>query len=277
MTEKAQKFVDMHAGPGAFVIPNPYDAGTAKLLARKGFRALATSSAAAAFALGRQDGAWQVSRAEMLDHARQIVEATDLPVSADLEAGFGDLPEVVGETIAEAIAIGCAGGSIEDSTGVEDRPLYDLDIATERIRAARDAIDDVGRPFVLTARSETFLVGHPEPLEEGIRRIRAYAAAGADCVYIPGLSRPDDISQVVEATGVPVNVLAGFGKAPLTVAELADLGVRRISLGSHLVRAALGAFLAAADEIAADGSFAFCRDAEPFATFDAAFAPPEAG
>ena len=275
MSDKAQTFVDMHAGPGTFVIPNPYDAGTAKLLAQKGFKALATSSAAAAFALGRQDAAWAVSRTEMLDHVRSIVAATDLPVSADLESGFGDLPEDVAETIAETIATGCAGGSIEDATGVADRPLYDLDIATERIRAARDAIDDIGKPFVLTARSETFLVRHPDALDEGIRRIRSYAAAGADCVYIPGLSRAADIKRVVEATGAPVNVLAGFGSNPLTVADLADLGVRRVSLGSQLVRAALGAFLSAADEIAGTGSFGFCRTTEPFATFDAAFAPDD--
>lgn len=272
VTDRVQAFADMHAGPGIFVIPNPWDAGTARLLRDMGFKALATSSAAAAFALGRRDAAWEVSRREMLDHVKAIVEATDLPVSADLESGFGDLPEEVAETVAEAIAIGCAGGSIEDATGVPDRPLYDLDLATARIRAARAAIDDIGVPFVLTARAETFLVGHSDPLEEGIRRIQAYAAAGADCVYIPGLARAKDIERVVGSVGVPVNVLAGFGREPLSVRELGELGVSRISLGSRLVVRALTAFLAASREIAEHGTFSFVADSEPFATFDKAFA-----
>ena len=267
----------MHVGPGAFVMPNPYDAGSAKLLSQMGFQALATSSAAAAFGLGRQDAAWAVSREDMLDHAAAIVQATKLPVNADLESGYGDLPEEVIDTIVQAIAIGCAGGSIEDATGVPDRPLYDLDLAAARIRAARDAIDDVGLPFVLTARSEAILVGHPQAIDEGIRRLKAYAAAGADCVFMPGLSRAENIEKVVASVGAPVNVLAGIGENPLSVAELKALGVRRISLGSSLVRRAMTAFMEASREVLEEGTFSFTAQNRPFAEFDAAFAPKEGG
>jgi len=275
--DKFETFVDMHAGPGGFVIPNPYDAGSAKLLAQMGFKALATSSAAAAFGLGRRDAAWAVSRDEMLAHVRTIVEATDLPVSADLESGFGDLPEDVAETISLAIAVGCAGGSIEDATGVAERPLYEMDLATARIRAARDAIDDIGKPFVLTARSEAMLVGAPDAIAEGTRRLRAYAAAGADCVYMPGLAQAQDIEAVVKSVGVPVNVLAGIGNPSLSVRQLQEVGVRRISVGSHLVRRAMTAFLAAAREIFDEGSFSFTQDCLAFDVFDAAFSAQKDG
>lgn len=273
MTDKLTAFLDLHVGPDAFILPNPYDAGSAKLLAQMGYMALATSSAAAAFGLGRQDAAWAVSRQEMLEHTKAIVEATDLPVSADLESGYGDLPEDVMDTISEAIAIGCAGGSIEDATGVAGRPLYDLDLATARIRAARDAIDDIGVPFVLTARSETVLVDRPDAIDEGIRRLQSYAAAGADCVFMPGLSRAEDIERVVQSVGAPVNVMAGFGQPPLTVSQMQDLGVRRISLGSNLVRSALTAFMDASSEVLEQGTFSFAARNRPFAEFDAAFAP----
>jgi len=277
VTDKRTLFSEMHVGPEAFVMPNPYDAGSARLLQQMGFRALATSSAAAAFGLGRQDACWAVSRQEMLDHTRKIVEATDLPVNADLESGYGDLPEEVIETISQAIAIGCAGGSIEDATGVPDRPLYDIDLATARIRAARDAIDDIGVPFVLTARCEAILVGVPDAVEEGTRRLRAFAAAGADCVFMPGLKRAEDIERVVQSVGAPVNVLAGLGEAPLTVGELRDLGVRRISVGSGLVRRAMSAFMEASREILDAGTFCFLSETRPFADINAAFAPDREG
>lgn len=277
MIDKLSQFSEMHVGPDPFVMPNPYDAGSARLLQQMGFRALATSSAAAAFGLGRQDACWAVSRQDMLDHTRQIVEATDLPVNADLESGYGDLPEEVIETISQAIAIGCAGGSIEDATGVPDRPLYDIDLATARIRAARDAIDDIGVPFVLTARSEAILVGCPDAVEEGIRRLRAFAAAGADCVFMPGLKRADDIEKVVRSVGAPVNVLAGLGEAPLTVGELKSLGVRRISFGSGLVRRAMSAFMDASREVLETGTFSFLSETRPFAEFNAVFAPDRKG
>lgn len=272
MSEAVRRFAEMHRSPGCFVVPNPWDAGTARLLTQLGFRALATSSAAAAFALGRRDGVWAVERGEMLAHVAGIVAATPLPVSADLESGFGDLPEDVAETVAEAVAVGSAGGSIEDATGVADRPLYDLDLATARIRAARAAIDDLGSEFVLTARSETFLVGHDDPLAEGIRRVKAYAAAGADCVYVPGVATAAEIERLVGEAGAPVNVLAGIGAAPPSVERLAGLGVRRISLGSHLVRRALTAFVAAAREVAESGTFGFVGDSLGFDHFDRAFA-----
>jgi len=277
VTDKRTLFSEMHVGPEAFVMPNPYDSGSARLQQQMGFRALATSSAAAAFGLGRQDASWAVSRREMLEHTRMIVEATDLPVNADLESGYGDLPEEVIETISQAIAIGCAGGSIEDATGVPDRPLYDVDLATARIRAARDAIDDIGVPFVLTARSEAILVGAPDAVEEGIRRLRAFAAAGADCVFMPGLKRAEDIEKVVQSVGAPVNVLAGLGEAPLTVGELKDLGVRRISFGSGLVRRAMSAFMEASREILDTGTFSFLSETRPFKEFNAAFAPDREG
>ncbi len=253
--EKAAAFRELHAREGAFVMPNPFDVGTARLLASMGFPALATSSAALGFSLGKPDAAAAMTRQEGIAHLRAIVEATDLPVNGDLENGYGDAPEEVVLTVREAIAAGAAGCSIEDSTGRPDRPLYGVEEAAARIAAAKAAAGD--NPFVLTARAECFLVGAADPLEESIRRLQAYEAAGADVLYAPGLATPEQVRAVVSAVGKPVNVLAGFGTPALSAAELGALGVKRVSLGSWPHRAAMGAFLLAAREMRDLGTFTF--------------------
>lgn len=262
--DKAKRFRKLHERDGIFVMPNPWDAGTARILAAHDFEALATTSAGLAFSLGRPDSEWLVSRDEAIAHVKSIVEATDLPVSADLESGFGDTPEDVAETIRQAMDVGLAGASIEDASNNPDEPLYNTTLATERIQAAREAIDAAQSPFVLTARAECFLVGYHDPLENSIRRIRAYEKAGADVVYVPGLVKSIDIHAVTHAVQVPVNVLAGIGAKPLTVEKLENLGVKRISLGSVLSRAAMGAFLRAAQQIQDHGTFDFANDAVAF-------------
>jgi 2-methylisocitrate lyase-like PEP mutase family enzyme len=268
--EKAERFQGLHAGPGAFVIPNPWDAGTARILTGLGFQALTTTSAGLAYALGRRDGAGAVTRDETLANAKAIVDATDLPVAADLENGFGHTPEAVAETIRLAGEVaGLVGGSIEDATGEDatadlKRPIYDFQRAVERIAAAAEAARALPFPFVLVARAENFLHGRPD-LDDTIRRLQAFEAAGADALYAPGLATAEDIRTVCQAVSKPVNVLIGAKIAALSVAELAALGVRRISLGSALSRAALGAFFRAAQEIRERGTFLFVPDAIPYA------------
>lgn len=265
--EKGERFRALHAGPGAFVIPNPWDAGTARILTRLGFPALTTTSGGLAFTLGKRDGTGAVTREETLANAKAIVDATDLPVAADLEHGFGDAPEAVAETIRLAGEIaGVVGGSIEDSTGDPQRPLYELPHAVERIAAAAEAARALPFPFVLVGRAENYLHGRPD-LDDTIRRLQAFEAAGADALFAPGLTRPADIRTVCAAVKKPVNVIMGLSGVtnPLSVADLAALGVRRISLGSALSRAALGAFLRAAREIKEHGTFTFAREALPYA------------
>lgn len=262
--EKAAKFRALHEGPGAFVIPNPWDAGTARILAALGFEALATTSAGLAFALGRRDGAALLTRDETLANARAIVEATDLPVSADLENGFGDAPEDAAETIRFAAeTAGLVGGSIEDTTGDRERPIYDFTLAVERVAAAAETARSLPFPFMLTARAENFLFGHRD-LDETIRRLQAYEAAGADVLYAPGLPTLDAIRTVCAAVSKPVNIVAGLVGPRFTVADLAEAGVRRISLGSSMNRAALGAFIRAAREVREHGTFNFAADAAKF-------------
>ncbi len=257
----------MHARSGAFVIPNPFDAGTARILAGLGFEALATTSAGCAFGLGRRDGA--ITRDEALAHAKEIVEATPLPVSADLENGYADAPEAVAPTIALAAEAGLVGCSIEDASGDPARPIYEFALAVERVAAAVAGARALPFPFTLTARAENFLHGRPD-LDDTIRRLQAFEAAGADVLYAPGLRELKSIRTVCTALGKPVNVLAGLGSAPLSVEQLAAAGVRRISLGSALSRAALGAFLDAAREIKKQGTFTFTsrsasiKDLDPF-------------
>src|SRR5271169_3398988 len=239
--EKAARFRALHEMPGHFVIANAWDAGSARILAGLGFPALATSSGASAGVLGRRDG--MVSRQEALDHARAIVEATDLPVSADLEKGFADTPEGAAETIGLAAAAGLVGGSIEDFSGDPRQPLYDVNHAAARVAAAAAAARALPFPFTLTARAENFLHGIPN-LDDTIRRLNTFASAGADVLYAPGLGTLDEIKAVCAALAPkPVNVLVGANG--LTAADLADAGVRRISVGSGLSRVALGAFLSA--------------------------------
>ena len=252
---------------GCFVIPNPWDVGSARTLVRLGFRALATTSSGFAWTLGRSDNA--VTLDEALDHLRAIAGSVDVPVNADFEGGFAIEPEGVAANVTRAVATGIAGVSIEDSSGDAAAPLFDPGLAVERIRAARAAIDASGTGVVLTGRSEGFIVGRPD-LPETIRRLVAYAEAGADCLYAPGLRTASDISDVVRAVAPrPVNVLVGGDFT--TVAELAALGVRRISVGGALARAAWGGFLRAATEIAEHGTFAGLTDAVPFAELDGSF------
>lgn len=269
--QKAHAFQRLHAGPGIFVIPNPWDAGSARLLGHLGFAALATTSAGLAFSLARPDGA--AGRAETLANARAIVAASDLPVSADLENGFGDAPETVAETIRLAAEAGLVGGSIEDATGRSAEPIYGFEAAVARVAAAAAAARSLDFPFTLTARAEGYLHGRPD-LDETIRRLRAFADAGADVVYAPGLTKPDDIAALVRAVDRPVNVLAGVAGSGLSVADLAALGVRRVSVGAALARAALGAFLRAATEIREHGTFGFATEAASFGELNGIFAQP---
>ena len=250
----------LHAS-GCFVIPNPWDIGSARYLQTLGFKALATTSSGCAWSLGRPDNA--VGLDDMLAHLRALADATDVPVSADFEGGFADEPEAVGENVRRALATGIAGLSIEDSTGRAEAPLYDIEVARARIEAARAAIDAIDSTAVLTARAECFLVGRPD-LDEVVRRLTAYAEAGADCLYAPGLRDRDAIRTVVQAVAPKaVNVLVA--SAGMTVAELAAVGARRISVGGALARTAWGAFMRAATGIAKQGSFAGFADAVPFA------------
>ena len=262
-TEKAKRFRALHEGPGAFILPNPWDAGSARILAALGFEALATTSAGFAFSLGRKDG--QVTREEALAHCRAISEASDLPVNADLENCFGDDPKTVAETIRLAAATGIAGGSVEDASGDEARPIYPHSLAVERVAAAVEAARGVGFPFVLTARAENFLHGRLD-LDDTIRRLKAYAAAGADVLYAPGLASLDAIREVCAAVAPkPVNVLAGMKGANFPLVELAAAGARRLSVGGALARTALGAMIRAAQEMKEKGTFTFVDQAAPSA------------
>jgi 2-methylisocitrate lyase-like PEP mutase family enzyme len=250
---------------GCFVLPNPWDAGSAIYLEHLGFKALATTSAGFAFSKGMADGPAFVSRCMMLEHFREIASATSLPVNADFQNGYGDEPEAVAVNVKQCIKTGIAGLSIEDSTGKTDQPLYDFDLAVERIKSARAAIDDSKASPVLTARCEAWLVGAPNPLRTSLDRLVAFADAGADCLYAPGVGKPDEIASIVKAVSPkPVNVLVSTNNCNLTVSQLADLGVRRISVGGALARAAWAGFIRAAKEIQAEGSFNSFGSATPF-------------
>ena len=256
--EKGRRFRALHERKGAFIIPNPYDVGTAHLLAQLGFEALATTSAGYAFTLGHRDGA--LTREQTLAGAQAIATATDLPVSADLEHGFGDAPDVAAEAIRMAAAAGVVGGSIEDSTGRSDSPIYELELAAERVRAAVAAARALPFPFTLTARAENYLHGRTD-VHDTIKRLQAYQDAGADVLYAPGLTTKEDIAAVVGSVDRPVNVLMGLAGVELSLAELSAIGVKRVSVGSGLCRAALGGFLRAAREMRDSGTFAFAADA----------------
>ena len=252
--EKAAQFRALHQGPGAFLIANAWDAGSARILAGLGFRALATSSGAQAGTLGRIDG--RVTRDEALVHCRAIVAATDLPVSADLEKGFGDAPAAVAETIRLAAEVGLVGCSIEDATGDRDRPLYDIGLATERVAAAVEAARALPFAFTLTGRAEGFLRGNPN-LDELIRRLQAFEQAGADVLMAPGLPDLASVSAVCGALSKPFNFMAGIKGKSFTVAELEAAGVRRISLATSLYRAAMTGLLEAAREVKEKGTFGY--------------------
>lgn len=256
--EKGSAFRALHERGGAFIIPNPWDVGTARLLAQLGFEALATTSAGYAFSVGQRDNT--IDRGEMITHVGRIVSVTRLPVSADLENGYGDDPETVAETIRLAAATGIVGGSIEDATNRPGDPIYEHQLAVERVAAAVEAARSLRFPFMLTARSENYLVGRPD-LADTIKRLQAYQEAGADVLYAPGLTRKDDIDAVVRSVDRPVNVVMGLQGAQMSLAELSEIGVKRVSLGSALSRAALGAFLRAAWEMREHGTFTFANEA----------------
>ena len=267
VADRAAAFRALHQRPGAFVIPNPWDVGSARLLAHLGFEALATSSAGYAFSIGQTDGT--VGRERMLDHVGAIVAATALPVSADLENGFGDTPAACAETIRLAAATGLAGGSIEDFSGGAAAAIYPLELAAERVRAAAEAVRALPRPFTLTARAENFLHGRRD-LADTIRRLQAYQEAGADVLYAPALTSREEIASVVGAVDRPVNVLA-LASMPFTLADYTAMGVRRVSIGSALARAAFGAALRAGREMREQGSFGFTATVASMAEISAFF------
>jgi 2-methylisocitrate lyase-like PEP mutase family enzyme len=258
--EKTRAFRALHERIGTFVIPNPWDAGSARILTALGFEALATTSAGFAYAIGRRDSAAALSRDALLGNARAIVEATHLPVSADLEDGFGAAPKTCAETIALAAGIGLVGGSIEDATGDPAAPIFPFDQAVERVAAAAEAARR--HDFVLTARAENFLNGRPD-LEDTIRRLQAFEAAGADVLYAPGLTDLDAIRTVCAAVTKPVNVVMGLAGKAFSVSDLQAAGVKRISVGGSFARAALGALVRAALEVKDRGTFGYAADAMP--------------
>lgn len=258
--EKHRLFRSLHEQEGAFVIPNPWNAGTARILTALGFEALATTSAGLAFSAGCRDSSGDLTRDDTLANAREIVVSTHLPVSADLENGFGGAPETCAETIRLAAGVGLVGGSIEDATGDADNPIYEFNHAVERIAAACEAARAL--PFVLTARAENFLHGRPD-LVDTIRRLQAFENAGADVLYAPGLPDLEAIRRVCEAVAKPVNVVMGLKPSMYSVEELQAAGVKRISVGGSFARAALGALVRAAREVREQGTFTYADDAIP--------------
>jgi 2-methylisocitrate lyase-like PEP mutase family enzyme len=266
--DKAAAFKSLHERPGIFVVPNPWDAGSAKMLASLGFEALATTSGGLAFSLGKPDSLAKVTREETLANVASIVDATALPVSADLENGFSDSPEAAAETILLAAKTGLCGGSIEDATGNPEDPIYPFDLAVRRVQAAVKAARGLSIPFVLTARAENLLKGRLD-MDDTIRRLVAFAEAGADVLFAPGVKTPEEISAVVRAVSPrPVNVIMGLAGSGLSLKDLEALGVKRVSLGSSLARAAYGSFLHAAEEVKQKGTFTFANDAVPYGTFN---------
>lgn len=256
--EKSQEFVELHKPGNCFVIPNPWDRGSAKLLSHFGFKALASTGAGFSFSQGRSD--LSINAKEMLKHLSELVSATNLPVSADLQNGFGDSPEKVAITIAEASETGIVGGSIEDASGNSEKPIYDLEYAVERIKGGAEAAKALGFKFMLTARAENYLYGRPD-IKDTVRRLQAYQEAGADVLFAPGIQSKDDIRSIVSSIDRPLNVIMGFQGIQLTVSELQELGVTRISLGGSLARAAYGELERAVKEVLSEGSFDYARHA----------------
>ena len=268
---RAMAFTDLHKRSGIFVIPNPWDAGSAKMLAGLGFEALATTSAGLAYSLARPDGHGLISRDETLKNAQDIIAATSIPVAADLENGFGDEPEICAETIVLAAKAGLAGGSIEDATGRPEDPVYAFELAVARVKAAVTAARSLAIPFTLTARAENLLYGRND-MADTIRRLQAYAEAGADVLFAPGLKTRQEIETVVkEVSPKPLNVVMGLSAGSFTLQQLEDWGVKRVSLGSSLARAAYGAFFSAAKEIRQQGSFGFAKEAISYAALNEMF------
>lgn len=269
--QKAERFQALHQGP-LFVIPNPWDAGSARLLAGFGFQALATTSAGLAFALGRRDGEGSVSRDEALRNAADIVAATDLPVSADLENGYGDTPDAAAETTRLAAEVGLVGSSIEDATGNASDPIYDFNLSVERVAAAAEAAHARSFPYTFAARAENFLHGRND-LDDTIRRLQAYEKAGADVLFAPGLPNLDAIRTVCASVSKPVNVVLGARNTPYSLADLAGAGVRRVSTGSSFARAALTGLRDASLELLGPGTATYLDDAITFAEVTALMSP----
>jgi 2-methylisocitrate lyase-like PEP mutase family enzyme len=264
--EKSARFVQLHAQPKCFLIPNPWDTGSARLLEDLGFEALATTSAGFAFSRGKPD--MGVTREEKMLHLRELCAAVQLPVSADLQNGFGDRPQDAADTIRLAAQAGAVGGSIEDASGHGENPVYDIGLARERVQAAAEAARAVGFKFMLTARAENYLYGRTD-LADTIRRLQAYQEAGADVLFAPGLRTLDEMREVVRSVDRPVNVL--LGGAQITHAQLQEIGVRRISVGGGLARAAYGAMLRAGKEMLEQGTFGFSADAPSTRQFNELF------
>lgn len=260
---KFANFKALHTGKTAFVMPNPWDAGSARLLESLGFDALATTSAGYAFSKGKRDSVAGLTRREILENAVEIVDATDLPVSADLEDGFGATPDICADTIYLASQAGLVGGSIEDASGNADQPIFDFQLSVDRIRAAAETAQEL--PFLLTARAENFLWGNPD-LKDTIKRLQAYSDAGADVLYAPGLPDLTAIREVCQSVDKPVNVVMGLGSATYSLDDLSHAGVARVSVGGSLARTAFGAILRAAREIRENGTFHYSADAIPDST-----------
>ena len=263
--ELGRAFRALHEAPGAFVIPNPWDVGSARVLAGLGFAALATTSSGFAYSVGRRDNT--VPREQSFEHLRALVEAVDVPVSADLGNAFGDEPDAVAATFEAVVRLGLAGASVEDASGDPAEPIYPFELAVERVRAAASVTKALPFPFMLTARAENFLHGRRD-LADTIRRLQAFEEAGADVLYAPGIASKEEISAVVSSVGRPVNVLIGMPGMPGSLADLAELGVKRVSVGGALARAAIGALLRAGREMRESGTFGFLAEAGSFRDVD---------
>ena len=272
--QKAKAFRAFHQGAPVLLLPNAWNAGSARFLENAGFSAIGTTSAGIAFSLGLPDGGL-IGRDEMIDQVGRIVEAVEVPVSADIENGYGPGPEDVAVTVSAAIAAGAVGGNVEDSTGEKDAPLYEMARALDRLRAARAAGDASPVAFTLNARADPFLIGHSDAFAESVRRANEYLSAGADCVFVPGVNDADTIGALVREIDGPLNVLAGGSPAQPNVAELEALGVRRISIGSSLANATFALMHAAASEMRGTGTFSFAADAVPHAEMNALMARKE--
>jgi len=270
--QHGERFRELHASPQTFLMPNAWDPGSACMLAAGGFQCLATTSAGIAYSLGQPDYEGCVSRSQMIDRIHLIAAAVDLPVSADLEAGFGAAPQDVAETIRLAIQAGVVGGNIEDLSGDPQTPLFDIGLSAERIRAAREAADRSGIPFTLTARTDCYLAGVPSPFAEAVRRANLFREMGADCLFVPGIKDAETIAALAREVDGPINAVMGLTGSAFTVSQLSTLGVKRVSIGGSLARSALGLIRRAAQEMREHGSFSFAEQQIPDAELCSFFA-----
>lgn len=277
LDDKARRFRDLHDRDGIFIMPNAWDAGSAAILAGVGFEAIGTTSAGVNFKNATTDYDYHVPRDDMLAEYGAIAKAVDVPVNGDLENGYGDRPEDVAETIRQSIRHGMVGGGIEDHTGDPQAPLYDIELAADRIRAAKETAEQSGIAYTLTARAECYFFDHPDPFRESVRRLNRYREAGADCLYAPGTRDLETIAALVREVDGPVNVVMGLAGATYSVDELANVGVKRISVGGALARAALGTIRDAAREMKDEGTFGFAKTAIPDDELDRFFASRRQG